>query len=258
MTSVFITGASSGLGAALARAYAEPGVRLGLAARRRDRLDAVAKECEERGATVHVYTVDVVDVKSVRAAVDHFLTAAKRIDLVIANAGIGGWHHPAHSTSEELASMIDINVNGVIHTIAAFLPKLVMQQHGHVVAVSSVASFRGLPGGVYSASKAAVRYLMDGWRVDLEPYNIDVTTVFPGFVTTEMIAADRNRYPFIISAERAASIMKGAIARREPNIIFPWQWQLIIPFMRVVPNAVLRWWRARTGSRKPPPPTVVQ
>lgn len=240
-TTIFITGASSGIGAALAEAYAAPGVVLGLAARRADRLQSVAARCRTLGASVHCYTLDVRDGAASRLAAARFVRVAKRIDLVIANAGIGQWGHPFRTEAEAMTAMIDVNVNGVINIVSAFAPQLEKQQGGHIAAISSIAGFRGLPGGVYSASKAAVRYLMEGWRIDLAPHDIHVTTVFPGYIASEMTSDAKAWYPFLISADAAALLIKRAIAAKRQTVILPWQWWLVLPFLRFVPSSVIGW-----------------
>ncbi len=232
---IFLTGASSGIGAGLAQRYAEPGVTLGLAARRKDRLAAVARRCRSLGASVHTYAVDVTDGEEVERAAKAFLRRTRQIDLVIANAGLGGWPHPLHADVATMTRMVDVNVNGVIHTITPFLAQMVKQGQGHIVAISSVASFRGLPGGVYAATKAAVRYLMDGWRIDLSSHGITVSTVFPGFVESEMTSRGR-RYPFLVPTDRAADLIKFGIDRRYRYFVLPWQWWLLVPVMKLAPD----------------------
>lgn len=244
---VFITGASSGIGEALARAYADSGVVLGLGARRIDRLRALKAKLEASGAVVHVYELDVTDAKNVQQVADQFTKVVGGIDLVIANAGVAGWGHPVKDATEKMTTMVEVNINGVIRTLTAFLPTMVKQRSGHIVAVSSIAGFKALPGGVYSATKAAVRYLMDGWATDLAPYNIQTSSIFPGFVTSEMTRGEW--YPFLISADAAAAEMKAGIAAGKHWIILPWQWRVLIPVLRLVPTPVIAWlrrWRERS------------
>ena len=238
---IFITGASSGIGAALAEAYAEPGVVLGLAARRTDRLQAVARRCRKQGASVHCYTLDVRSAEGARVVAAKFLAVAGRIDLVVANAGIGSWRHPVGARAEDLTALIDTNVNGVINAVGAFVPALAEQRSGQIVALSSVAGFRGLPGGVYSASKAAVRYLMDGWRIDLRPYGIAVTTVYPGYIASEMTAGAGTWYPFLISSDEAAALIRQAVDAKQRTLVLPWQWWLVLPLLKLVPGRAIGW-----------------
>lgn len=237
---IFITGATSGIGAELTRLYAAPGVTLGLVGRRRDRLDAMEKLAVTRGAKVYTYQIDVSDGPAVQKSANHFLKTTGHIDLVIANAGIGGWRHPADDEASRLTEVIDTNVNGVIYTVMAFVPAMIHQRSGQIVAVSSIASFVGLPRGAYAASKAAVRYLMDGWRIDLAPYGISVTTIFPGFVASEMTAREGVRYPFLVSAPVAGARIQGAIQRKARHLIFPWPWRIILPIAKFTPDWLWR------------------
>ncbi len=245
---IFLTGASSGIGASLAAAYAEPGAVLGLAARRADKLQAVARQCRARGARVHCYPLDVRDAAAVRSAASRFLKVAGRIDVVVANAGVAHWRHPAEVTAEELTGLIDVNVNGVINVVSAFVPAFIAQRSGQIVAVSSVAGFRGLPGGAYAASKAAIRYLLDGWRIDLRPYGIAVTTVAPGFVASEMTAGDRARYPFLISSDDAAAVIRRAADARHRLVVVPWQWWAVLPLLRLLPGRAIGWLTRRRAA----------
>lgn len=256
MKTVFITGASSGLGSALAKIYAAPEVTLGLAARRRERLAALAKQCKVAGAIVHTYVLDVTNGPDVARAANDFVKKTGPTDIIIANAGVGGWKHPIHDQAEALTDLMNTNVNGVINTIMAFVPHLVAARRGHLVATSSIAAFARLPRGAYSASKVAVRYLMDSWRIDLAPYGISVTTIYPGFVTTEMTDRPGARYPFLVSAEAAARAIQCAIAARRRNFIFPWPWRWLMPLARFVPDWLWRralpWEESSSDSVGPP------
>lgn len=143
---IFITGASSGIGAALAMEYAASGIALGLAARRLDKLEVIAERCRSRGALVVVYQLDVTDDSKVKKVADDFVEKAGRIDIVIANAGIGGWNHPVGAGSKTMTKMVDVNLSGVVNTLGSFLPQMEKQKSGWIVAISSIASFKGLPG----------------------------------------------------------------------------------------------------------------
>lgn len=226
---IFITGASSGLGAALARAYAGPGVTLGLAARRVERLEAVAKECEVAGATAIVVPMDVTDQKAVERGARAFIQAAGGVDVVVANAGAFARIDPVSSTFEELQTILDVNLTGVLATIKAFLPALIASK-GRLVLTSSVASFAPLPGGVYSASKVAIRFLGEAWRPDLAAKGVGLTMLYPGFVRTGM-TRQGGAHPFLIEADEAARQMRRAINEKRRQLIFPWQWRFIVPFM---------------------------
>jgi len=247
--SIFITGASSGIGAALATEYAAKGVTLGLAARRKPKLDEVKQACEAKDATVHVYQLDVTDEDAFADVAKDFIKQTGGVDLVIANAGVAGWAHPAHTDVKKMTTMINVNVNGVINTVASFIQPMCDRGLGHVAVISSIASFKGLPGGVYSASKAAVRYLMDGWRMDLRSHGVKVTTIFPGFVESEMTDPRRKSYPFLITAGQAARQIKQAIAAEKKSVLIPWQWRFIIPLLRVLPPEIFALATARRDNK---------
>lgn len=234
---IFITGASSGLGAALARAYAAPGVTLGLAARRIEKLETLKGELEGRGSRVEVYSLDVTDRTATQQAIDRFVAVAGGIDLVYANAGVYQNCNPALGHVGEMEEVIDVNVRGAIYTLTAALAHMVQAKAGRLVIIGSIAGFKGLPGGVYSASKVFVRYLADGWRADLAEAGVGVTVIYPGFIATEMTGEGKD-YPFLISAGQAAGQIKGAVAAGKDEFMLPWQWRLIVPFLRFLPASL--------------------
>ncbi len=251
---IFITGASSGIGEALARAYAGPGVTLGLGARRIERLQVLKQELESRienrELRIEIYQLDVTDGTAVVKVAQEFATAAGGLDLVIANAGVGGWVDPLVDDPARMVGMVDVNVTGVIHTVTAFARQMKQGSHGHIAVTSSIAGFKPLPGGVYPATKAAVRYLMEGWRAQLERSKIAVTMIYPGFVSSEMTRSTPPRqargrsgqakwYPFLITARQAARVIKRGIEAEQRSIIVPWQWRLLIPLIRLLPTSLL-------------------
>jgi NADP-dependent 3-hydroxy acid dehydrogenase YdfG len=182
---VVITGASSGLGEATARHLAAQGAKLVLAARRTDRLQALATELK-LGAGAAVAT-NVTDAAQVKALVDGAVAAHGRIDVILNNAGL-----MPHSPLERLKiddwdRMIDVNLKGVLYGIAAALPHMTRQKSGHIINVSSVAAYKVRPGSaVYAATKAAVRMLSEGLRQEVKPYNIRTTIISPGAVQSEL------------------------------------------------------------------------
>ncbi|MCZ6514497.1 MAG: SDR family NAD(P)-dependent oxidoreductase, partial [Acidobacteria bacterium] len=234
---IFLTGASSGIGWALAVHWARPGTTLGLVARRAERLTTLQSSLRESGATVFTYARDVSDCEGMKDAADSFLADAGGITTVVANAGIGGPDRLAEGSAERAARIISVNVQGVIHTIAPFIPSLMAQKHGRIVTVGSVAGFRGMPGrAVYNASKAAVKTLMDGYRIALRRHGIRVTTICPGFVKTELTAKNTFAMPFVIEASEAARLIVKAVARGRKTYVFPWQWRLLLPLIVRVPD----------------------
>ncbi len=238
--SILITGASSGLGAALAEAYAGPEVTLGLLARRADRLRELQRRLEDLGARVLTYVADVADAKGTARAVTTFWDTALGVDLAIANAGLSPSDHLLQGDPAPLAEALSINVLGLANTLLPLIPRMAAQKAGQLVAIGSMAGFRGLPGkGAYCASKAAVKTLMDANRPVLRPHGIKVTTICPGSVRTELTAKNRYRMPFLMDAPDAAALIVRAIARGRATYVFPWQMRLIVPLLQCVPDRVL-------------------
>lgn len=182
---VVITGASSGLGEAAARALGERGAKLVLGARRIERLQSLAEELRQ-GAGAAIET-DVTDAAQVRRLVDRALEAHGRIDVIINNAGVMPQAPLERLRVDEWDRMIDVNIKGVLYGIAAALPQMIRQKSGHVINVSSVAGHKVRGGGVvYSATKHAVRVISEGLRQEVKPHNIRTTIISPGAVDTEL------------------------------------------------------------------------
>ena len=238
---VVITGASSGLGSALAQIYARDGGHLTLFGRHAPRLAAVAQSCRAKGSVVASIICDVTDSLQMQQS----LTAAdsaRPIDLLIANAGIGGRAvmAPASGEGAQLArSILEINTLGVVNTVAPLLERFTQRRHGHVVIVSSVMAYQGLAEApIYAASKAAIRTYGQGLRRLLAPQNVDVTIVCPGFIATPMSHSLPFAGPFMVSAEAAARRIANGIARREREIVFPWQMRALATAANLLPAPV--------------------
>ena len=239
---VLITGASSGLGAALAIRYAAPGRRLSLFGRDRVRLDEVAEACNHRGSVADRYVCDVCDA----GAIAHFLKAADDqapVDLLFANAGIGGASSLTANTEDPLAQAHDLmetNVLGMLNTIVPLLPNFMARRHGHIVLIGSIAGLVGLPQSpAYCASKAAVHVYGEGLRRMLGPFGVGVTVVCPGFVDTPMSASLPTPRPFLWSADRAAAHIARAVAQRRRRLVFPWQLRWAASLAAILPSAVV-------------------
>ncbi|MEK7184108.1 MAG: SDR family NAD(P)-dependent oxidoreductase [Patescibacteria group bacterium] len=241
MSTVFITGAASGIGRALAKTYAAPGVVLGLADVQLDTLAFVAESCQLLGARVLCYAFDVRDPAAARQAAAAFHVEASQVDIVIANAGVCHWKYPVELQAEDVIELLDINLKGVINTLVAFLPIVTTQRAGQLVAISSISAFLDLPCGMYAVSKAGVLNYMNSLRMDVEPYGISVTTICPGFIATAMAANAAVWYPFLLSSSKLAGQAKRAIKQRQQTVILPWQWRLLLPFLRLVPNRFVSW-----------------
>jgi short-subunit dehydrogenase len=233
--SLLITGASSGIGEALALAYAAPGMNLALSGRDGVRLETVAAACRQRGAIVQAATVDVTDAEAIARWIDGVDTAAP-IDLVIANAGIGAGTEGGFETAEQTRAMFAVNLDGVLNTVLPLIPRFVRRRRGQIALMSSLASFRGFPGSpTYCASKAALRIWGEGLRGDLHRHGVGVSVICPGFVVSRMTARNKFRMPFLMSAERAAAIVKRGLARNRSRIAFPFAMYLAIWFAGTLP-----------------------
>lgn len=220
--SIVITGASSGIGEALARDYAAPGVTLALTGRNPERLTAIAAVCRARGAVVVVKALDVADKESMSAWLTAF-DASSPVDLVIANAGISPDIDNAQLTDLSLAHRtFTVNIGGVLNTVLPLLPNLIARRRGQVVVMSSLASFVGLPyAAAYNASKAAVRVWGESLRYALAPHDVGVTVVCPGFIATRITERWPYATPFIMPASRAAKLIRHGIGCNRPRVAFP-------------------------------------
>jgi short-subunit dehydrogenase len=226
--SLLITGASSGIGEALAMAYAASGVSLALTGRDGTRLEAVAAACRQRGAVVRAATVDVTDAEAMARWIDT-VDSATLIDLVVANAGIGAGTGGGFETADQTRAVFAVNVDGVVNTVLPLIPRLVARGRGQIALMSSLAAFRGFPGApTYCASKAAVRTWGEGLRGDLHRHGVGVSVVCPGFVVSRMTARNTFRMPFLMPAERAAAIIKRGLARNRGRIAFPFPMYLAV------------------------------
>ena len=221
-SSIVITGASSGIGEALALDYARPGVSLALTGRDTGRLEAVATACRTKGATVVADTVDVIDRETFAA----WLTAfddSHPVDLVVANAGIS--IDKDNSSLDDFSIVrktLDVNVGGVLNTVEPVLQRLTARRNGQIAVVSSLAGFIGLPySASYNASKAAVRVWGESIRFVLKKDGVGVSVICPGFVVSRMTAKAPFRMPFLMSAERASAIIRRGLARNKARIAFP-------------------------------------
>src|SRR5258708_8802269 len=202
---VLLTGASSGIGEALAVALAKKGATLGLLAGREELLAELAAKCEAVGGEARIFPCDVVDVDAVHAAAEKFRNEFGHIDIMIANAGIGG-NDKATRDYEPAAvkKLIDVNLLGAVNAIHAVLPQMIERKSGHLVAISSLAGYRGLPkSAAYSASKAGMTAFFESVRLDNIKHNIDVTIIHPGLIRTPLTAGRANTMPFLIELNDA-------------------------------------------------------
>lgn len=218
---IAITGASSGLGAALARHYAAPGVTLHLQGRDAARLSQVASMCQEREATVYQQVVDVTDA----AAMQEWLVNADNtspLDLVIANAGISAGTGGTGESTEQVRAIFATNIDGVINTVQPLIPAMMARKRGHIAIMSSLAGIRALPSSpAYSASKACVRYYGESLRGWLCHHGVDVSVICPGYIKTPMTDVNDFPMPFIMKVDDAAKRIAHGLAKNKARIAFP-------------------------------------
>ena len=246
---VFITGASSGIGAALARHYAARGATLGLVGRRRDALDALARSLPGEHA---VYRLDVAAPAALAEAAADFNGRFGLPDVVIANAGVSvGTLTEEASDLAAFERVLRTNVLGMVATFQPFVAPMRERGAGRLVGIASVAGIRGLPGaGAYSASKAAVIAYLESLRVELHGSGVRVVTIAPGYVDTPMTAVNDYPMPFMLAADEAARRMLGVIDRGSAHAVVPWQMGVVAALMRCLPNAMYDRLAAHAG-RKP-------
>jgi len=256
---VLITGASSGIGRGLAVELARRGAKLGLVARRKDVLDEIITEIDRNenangvagAAKVLAISGDVQDASSMLGAAEQLRSQFGKIDVLIANAGIGGNDDPAQLDAAKFANVINTNVIGVSNSVAAVIPDMVKRGSGQLVVISSLAAYRGLPkSAAYCASKAAVSAMFESLRLDLKPRGIDVTIIHPGFIKTPLTAGRRAKLPWFLELEPAVKKMVSAIEKRKKSYAFPWQLATIVRTGMVMPNAMYDWIANRNSFRE--------
>jgi short-subunit dehydrogenase len=246
---VFITGASSGIGEALARHYAARGATLGLVARREEKLRSLR---ESLASPAEIYACDVRDLPALKAAAEDFIGRRGVPHIVIGNAGIS--HGTATEFEEDAAvfrEVLEINLMGLVHTFHPFIAAMRERGHGSLVGIASVAGLRGLPGAsAYSASKAAAIRYLESLRVELRASGVKVTTICPGYIATPMTKRNPYGMPFLLDADEAARRFAGIIDAQKSYAIVPWQMAIVGRLMSLLPNAVYDRLAAKAG-RKP-------
>ena len=246
---ILITGASSGLGDALARHYAAPGVRLFLHGRDDARLAAVAAACTKAGAAVETHIGEVTDAAAMAAwiaACDH----AQPLDLVIANAGISGGTAGGPEGADQVRRIFAVNVDGVLNTVLPAVAAMTARGQGQIAVMSSIAGFLGLPNApAYCASKAAVKTLGEGMRGPIAAAGVAVTVICPGYVKTPMTDANDFTMPFLMSVERAAGLIAAGLAANKARIVFPWPMVAAVRLLALLPPDMLAWLMARLPAK---------
>ena len=248
---VMITGASSGIGRGLALEIAARGGHLGLLARREDLLNEIIGDARQRNVKAVAATADVRDAKAVSEAADRFREELGPIDILIANAGIGTSDHATRLTPEHAANVIGINVLGAVNSVAAVLPEMVERRQGRLVAISSLAAYRGLAkSAAYCASKSALSTYFESLRIDLRNTGVGVTIIHPGFIKTALTSGREAKMPYLMELDDGVQKILSAIEKEKKNYAFPWQLATIVRASMLMPPAMYDWIAARNSFRE--------
>lgn len=238
MKAVFITGGTTGIGMELAKHYLGKGWKVGVCGR--DKLKFEESFQLERN-NVSFYCVDVANREELKAAISDF-SKAIGLDLLIANAGIGYKFKTKVPDFEWSYKMVHVNLLGVMYAFEAALDVMIPRGKGQLVAISSIAGYNGLPGvSAYSATKAAVQKYCESLHLDLRQFNINVTTICPGFVETPLTSNNTHVMPFIVKAPRAAELITRAIEKKKMIYAFPFFFSTFVRILGILPRT---WYRA--------------
>ena len=234
---VFLTGASSGIGEGIALALAKRGAVLGLVARRLEMLEDLAERCGKAGGVARALPADVTDAPAIAQAAASLRDEFGHIDVLVANAGIGGNDDKTRSYDPEaVKKVVDINLLGAVNAVHAVVPDMIERGSGQLVAVSSLAGFRGLPkSAAYSASKAGMTAFFESVRLDLADKGISVTIIHPGFIKTPLTSGRANKMPFLMELDEAIPYFISAIEKRQKFTAFPWPLATIVRAGKFMP-----------------------
>ncbi len=236
---LLITGASSGIGRALALEYARGGAKIAICARRVPELETLAAEIRDLGGEALCIPLDVCDPQAVDDAVRRADRELGGLEMVIANAGQGATRHSSQLAWADVAAIVDVNIRGAMATLVAAIPIFLAQRRGHLVGISSLAGRRALPhAAAYSASKSALSTFLEALRLDLAPAGIRVTDVQPGFVATPLTARAVHSRPFIWPVDKAARHIVRRLERAPAVVAFPWPLVLATSLARVLPASI--------------------
>ncbi|MBN8512040.1 MAG: SDR family NAD(P)-dependent oxidoreductase [Rickettsiales bacterium] len=248
---IIITGASSGLGAALAEKYSLFGHKLFLIARSKERLEKVAKKCRSNGANVNIIVLDITDYHESNKALTSILKN-NNIDIVIACAGVSAGTLQGPEKIDQIRKIFSTNTDGVINTITPVIPKMIKRGTGNIVIISSMAGLLGLSSAPsYSASKGAIRIFADALRGYLSKFNVHVTTVIPGYIKTPMTEVNNFPMPFMITAEKAANKIILAIEKNKSVVAFPLVMYLIMKLISIFPMWIWNFINSKLPGKPP-------
>lgn len=234
---VFLTGASSGIGEALALDLAKRGACLGLLARRREILEDLAERCNSAGGQAVALPADVTAAEEVAEAAERLRAEFGKIDILVANAGIGGNNDETRNYEPTaVKKVVDINLLGSVNAVYAVVGKMIERREGHLVAISSLAGFRGLPkSAAYSASKAGMTAFFESVRLDVGHKGVSVTIIQPGFIKTPLTSGRANKMPYLMELEDSIPYFVRAIERKKKFAAFPWQLATLVRAGKFMP-----------------------
>lgn len=236
MTVTVVTGASRGIGRSLAVRLSRRGEAVALLARQSGPLDEAARTIHDLGGRALPVACDVCDARQVNVAISRVRDELGPVDRLVANAGGGSPTFVEQFSAAQVAEVIQVNVQGFAHAVEAVLPDMLQRRHGHLVAMGSLAAYRGVPtGGAYSAAKAALANLAESLRIDLRPYGIAVTLLQPGFVASDPARGKLTRKPLQMELEAATAYMERAILARRAVVSFPWPMVVAASVLRALP-----------------------
>lgn len=236
---VWLTGASSGIGEALAYELARRGARVAITARRKEILDEIVGKIRASGGEAWSFPGDVLNLDEMKHTVDSIEETIAPIDLAIPNAGTHFFTYPEEFNSAEYLSIMQLNYGGVLHCLEAVIPRMLARGGGHLAPVASLAGYRGLPrAAAYGASKSATIHFLESIRFQLKPKGMTITIVNPGFVKTPL--TDKNDFymPFLVSSEKAAKIICNGVERGKRFVAFPWPFSWIVGLGKFLPAPV--------------------
>ena len=232
-----ITGASSGIGKDLALLWAEWGCNLGLVARRKDLLEETANECRNKGMDVIALAGDVTDRASMESIRENALKHWGFVDIVVANAGVGGLNPAPYFDLDIHRKTIEINCIGLANTLIPFIPSMIEKRKGILVGISSLSGFRGLPNAAsYSSSKAMQGIFMESLRVDLRPYGVHAFAIHPGFIETPMTRHKDFKMPFMVPVRRSSVLISRAIVKHKNIYLYPWPMKVLTWINKLLPR----------------------
>jgi short-subunit dehydrogenase len=230
---------------------ASRGAHLGLLARRENLLNEIVSEARAKNVKAMAASADVRDANAVRTAVDRFREELGPIDILIANAGIGTADHALQLAPDHAAEVIGINVLGAVNSVAAVAPEMVSRGHGRLVAISSLAAYRGLPkSAAYCASKAALTAYFESVRIDLRNTGVGVTIIYPGFIKTAITAGRAAKMPFLMELDDAVKKIVSAIEKEKKTYAFPWQLATFVRSGLLMPAGIYDWIAERNSFRE--------